>query len=628
MQDYKKFRPYKKGDEVLHNGVAYTATTNTMAVPGESEFWQPVGKHVGVLHKDKTEETSLDVPPHSASRMFSKDDLVKHNGRIYKAVKNTIGGNIADSNIWQPVSELKKEEENKPIEETLQKAKDIHVLHIIEHGHDGMAGRDGRHGKDGKDGLPGRDGLRGPKGDKGDVGPPGPQGLKGPPGETGKDRYIFGSSQRMRLFSKGTGTSLILDENRHATGLKSLAAGSNVTITDDGAGTLTIASTGGGSTSPLTTKGDLYTYSTAAARLGVGTDGQLLSADSTQITGLKWITASGTGTVTSVGLSTNATWLTVGSSPITTAGTITLNGTTGLTANQFIATPNGSTGAVSLRAIVAADIPTLNQNTTGSAATLTTGRTISGTGDATFTTGAFDGSANVTGAVTVAKINGATLGTTTATAGNLLIGSGTTWATQAVSGSGATISLSSLGVLTISAIANASLSNSSITIAGTSTALGGSITQDTITGLASTGLVKRSGANTLAIATAGTDYPGLATANTFTTGIQYLNGAVQEVAIFDNGTSGTAKTIAWDNGNIQKVSVTGACTFTFTAPTHPGRFSLILTQDATGHAITMPTIKWPGGSAPTWSSAANAIDILTVIYDGTNYYGNANTAFA
>jgi len=41
--------------------------------------------------------------------------------------------------------------------------------------------------------------------------------------------------------------------------------------------------------SPLSTKGDIYTYDTDDQRLAVGTNGQLLSADSTQATGLKWV---------------------------------------------------------------------------------------------------------------------------------------------------------------------------------------------------------------------------------------------------------------------------------------------------------------------------------------------------
>lgn len=45
---------------------------------------------------------------------------------------------------------------------------------------------------------------------------------------------------------------------------------------------------GGGSASPLTTKGDLYSFDTNNARLPVGTNGQILVADSNESTGLKW----------------------------------------------------------------------------------------------------------------------------------------------------------------------------------------------------------------------------------------------------------------------------------------------------------------------------------------------------
>ena len=52
---------------------------------------------------------------------------------------------------------------------------------------------------------------------------------------------------------------------------------------------------------------------------------------------------------------------------------------------------------------VASDFPTLNQNTTGSAAKWTTGRTLSITGDIAYTSPSFDGSGNVTAAGTLAS---------------------------------------------------------------------------------------------------------------------------------------------------------------------------------------------------------------------------------
>lgn len=90
-------------------------------------------------------------------------------------------------------------------------------------------------------------------------------------------------------------------------------------------------------------------------------------------------------------------------------------------------------------------------------------------------------------------------------------------------------------------------------------------------------------------------------------------------------------TINWGNGNKFKFTF-GAQneTFTFTNPSKPGNFLLMLIQDAAGNrTVTWPaSVKWAGGSAPTLSTIGSSIDIISFYFDGTSYYGVASLDFS
>jgi hypothetical protein len=58
---------------------------------------------------------------------------------------------------------------------------------------------------------------------------------------------------------------------------------------------------------PLTTKGDVFTFSTVDARLGVGANGTVLTADSAEATGLKWAAPAAGGFVGCSVYDSNAT---------------------------------------------------------------------------------------------------------------------------------------------------------------------------------------------------------------------------------------------------------------------------------------------------------------------------------
>ena len=97
---------------------------------------------------------------------------------------------------------------------------------------------------------------------------------------------------------------------------------------------------------PLTTKGDLFTFSTVDARLGVGTNGHVLTADSTQSVGIKWAAPAGGGKVLQVVMGTSSTR--VDNSTTTYADT-------GLTANI---TPSAASSKVLVLLAIADATPT------------------------------------------------------------------------------------------------------------------------------------------------------------------------------------------------------------------------------------------------------------------------------
>lgn len=98
---------------------------------------------------------------------------------------------------------------------------------------------------------------------------------------------------------------------------------------------------------------------------------------------------------------------------------------------------------------------------------------------------------------------------------------------------------------------------------------------------------------------------------------------------FDLGNSGTAKAVNWTLGNKQKITLTGNCTLTFTPPEGACTLTLLVKQDGTGgRSLTFPAaVKWSNGVPLATTPTAGKTDIVSILFDGTNYYAAVTTNF-
>lgn len=96
----------------------------------------------------------------------------------------------------------------------------------------------------------------------------------------------------------------------------------------------------------------------------------------------------------------------------------------------------------------------------------------------------------------------------------------------------------------------------------------------------------------------------------------------------DLTTSAVNYTLDWKARQKQGLFCANSATVTlaFAPPEGVCNLMLRIVQDGTGsRAFTFPaSVKWQGGTEPTWSQSASAVDVIACYYDGTSYHCTAS----
>lgn len=101
--------------------------------------------------------------------------------------------------------------------------------------------------------------------------------------------------------------------------------------------------------------------------------------------------------------------------------------------------------------------------------------------------------------------------------------------------------------------------------------------------------------------------------------------------LYDEGTeTGNFTLNLGANGPCQQVTINaaGPLVITLSNPVTGGAYLIKIIQGATTGTVTWPaSVKWGAAGAPVLSSTTGLIDIINLVYDGTNYYGTYALGF-
>ena len=97
--------------------------------------------------------------------------------------------------------------------------------------------------------------------------------------------------------------------------------------------------------------------------------------------------------------------------------------------------------------------------------------------------------------------------------------------------------------------------------------------------------------------------------------------------VYNFGNATGTLTVDVNNGDIQRMTLTGNITLNSISNVANGSsMTLVMAQDATGNRLLSSTFKF-AGNLRTLSTAANAIDVICVFYDGTNYLASLTKGY-